>query len=89
VAKHGISPEAALNAINESSGRSLQTQERVPKEVLTRQFNYGFPLGLMLKDVTIAVDSVCAAEVDGRDSIVCGKDKTVSIKLFSIVKNIL
>jgi len=49
----------ALEAINGSSGRSLQTEERIPLEVLTRKFNYGFPLGLMLKDVTIAVDSVC------------------------------
>lgn len=59
LAKFGICPEVALEAINGSSGRSLQTEERIPREVLSRDFNYGFPLGLMLKDVTIAVDSVC------------------------------
>lgn len=53
--KLGVDPEVALSAINGSSGRSLQTQERIPKEVLDgRKFNYGFKLPLMAKDVTIA-----------------------------------
>jgi 3-hydroxyisobutyrate dehydrogenase len=47
----GVSTEAALSAINASSGRSLQTEVRIPKEVMTRQFNYGFKLNLMRKDV--------------------------------------
>ena len=46
------------NAINGSSGRSLQTQERLPQAVLTRKFNYGFKLGLMLKDIDIALTDV-------------------------------
>jgi hypothetical protein len=78
-----------LNTINESSGRSLQIQQRIPKEVFTRQLNYGFPLGLMLKDVTIAADSVCGAEVNDKVSVVCGKDNSVSLKLFHVVKHIL
>jgi len=52
--QHGVSPEVALSVINSSSGRSLQTQERLPKEVLSRNFNYGFRLPLMAKDVRIA-----------------------------------
>ena len=48
----------ALRAINGSSGRSLQTQERLPQAVLTRNFDYGFKLGLMLKDVDIALSDV-------------------------------
>lgn len=47
----GVEPATALAAINGSSGRSLQTQVRLPTEVLTGQFGYGFELGLMLKDV--------------------------------------
>ena len=31
------------------AGRSLQTQERLPVAVLSRNFDYGFKLGLMLK----------------------------------------
>lgn len=50
----GVSPEIALSVINSSSGRSLQTQERLPKEVLSRRFSYGFKLPLMAKDARIA-----------------------------------
>ena len=54
--KHGIDPSTALQAINGSSGRSLQTQERIPKDVLTGKYNYGFKLNLMSKDVLNAAD---------------------------------
>ena len=46
LAKWGVQPEIALNAINASSGRSLQTEVRLPEEVLSRKFDYGFKLGL-------------------------------------------
>ena len=52
--KLGISPDKALAVINESSGRSLQSTVRIPTEVISREFNYGFQLGLMQKDVNIA-----------------------------------
>ena len=47
----GVDTTKALSAINESSGRSLQTEERIPVEVLQNRYNYGFKLGLMHKDV--------------------------------------
>lgn len=50
----GVDPSRALEVINSSSGRSLMSQARVPEEVLTGEFNYGFKLGLMAKDVGIA-----------------------------------
>ncbi len=58
LAEFGVDPAVALDAINSSSGRSLQTEVRVPREVLTRKFNYGFKLGLMLKDVKTAIVGV-------------------------------
>jgi 3-hydroxyisobutyrate dehydrogenase-like beta-hydroxyacid dehydrogenase len=67
LAKWGVQPEIALNAINASSGRSLQTEVRLPEEVLSRQFDYGFKLGLMLKDVRIAVDGLLSAEESCRE----------------------
>jgi len=82
LAKFGVCPEVALEAINGSSGRSLQTEERLPKEVLSRKFNYGFALGLMLKDVTIAVDSVCS------DTITHQSINHVP-KFFPLVKDLL
>ena len=54
LAKLGIDPKVALDTINASSGRSLATQSRLPEEVLTRRFGYGFKLGLMRKDVANA-----------------------------------
>jgi len=62
LAKWGVQPEIALNAMNTSSGCSLKTEERLPEEVLSRKFDYGFKLGLMLKDVRTAVDDVLSAE---------------------------
>eukprot|EP00931_Biecheleriopsis_adriatica_P069351 TRINITY_DN43206_c0_g1_i1.p1 TRINITY_DN43206_c0_g1~~TRINITY_DN43206_c0_g1_i1.p1 ORF type:complete len:346 (-),score=91.05 TRINITY_DN43206_c0_g1_i1:49-939(-) len=50
----GVDPAVALDAINGSSGRSLQTEQRIPQEILTRRFGYGFKLPLMAKDCRIA-----------------------------------
>ena len=47
--KAGVSSEAALAAINSSSGRSLVTEERIPKHVLSGNFDFGFRLDLMMK----------------------------------------
>lgn len=52
----GVDPSAALEVINKSSGRSLMSEDRVPQEVITGDFNYGFKLGLMAKDVSIATE---------------------------------
>merc|ERR1712151_226233 len=54
--KMGVDPTAALSVINKSSGRSLMSEVRVPDEIITGNFNYGFKLGLMAKDVNIATD---------------------------------
>ena len=55
---YGVCPEKALDAINAGSGKSLQTEVRVPKEVLTGAYNYGFGLALMKKDVGIGANLV-------------------------------
>jgi len=52
--KQGVDINFALEAINGSSGRSLQTQERIPNDVMSNEYNYGFKLNLMCKDVTNA-----------------------------------
>jgi 3-hydroxyisobutyrate dehydrogenase len=50
---YGVDPATALEVINSSSGMSLQTS-RLPDNVLSRKFAYGFALGLMRKDVGLA-----------------------------------
>lgn len=51
--RFGVDPAQALSVINTASGRSLQSMVRIPTEVLSDEFNYGFQLGLMRKDVDI------------------------------------
>ena len=70
--RFGVAPARALAAINLSSGRSLQTEARLPQQVLTRQFGYGFKLGLMLKDLRIAQKLVADAALPGTDTIAGG-----------------
>ena len=51
---YGVSPATALEAINGGSGMSLQTT-RLPDNVLSRKFSYGFALGLMVEALTSAL----------------------------------
>lgn len=65
--RYDVLPSDALSVINKSSGRSLQTEVRIPTEVVSGKFDYGFKIGLMLKDVRIAlkVMSDDSVETDG------------------------
>merc|ERR1712238_247949 len=91
LAKLGLAPEVAIDAINGSSGRSLQTEVRIPKEVLSREFNYGFPLKLMLKDVNIAVDTFCSTtkHSTSNGSETTGEEIKEIPKFFPLVKDLL
>ncbi|KAG6836866.1 hypothetical protein H0H93_002109 [Arthromyces matolae] len=53
--KFGVVPTTALDAINESSGRSWATQDRLHKYVLPGTYDYGFQLGLLKKDMLTAL----------------------------------
>ena len=50
----GIDPKIAVDVINKSSGRSLMTEKRIPEEILSRRFRYGFSASLMQKDINNA-----------------------------------
>ncbi len=56
LARCGVSPDAALEVINASSGRSNASQNLIPQRVLTREFPVTFKLGLLAKDADIALD---------------------------------
>ena len=51
----GVSAKKALEVINASSGRSNATENLIPERVLTRAFPKTFALGLLVKDLGIAV----------------------------------
>jgi 3-hydroxyisobutyrate dehydrogenase len=63
LAKLGVPMETALAAINAASGRSLVTEERIPNHVLSREFDFGFALDLMRKDIGITMDTLTALDM--------------------------
>lgn len=61
LAAGGVDLTAALDVINASSGRSNATENLIPARVLTREFPPTFGLGLLAKDMGIALDVVHGA----------------------------
>jgi 3-hydroxyisobutyrate dehydrogenase-like beta-hydroxyacid dehydrogenase len=58
----GVPPELFVEVVNASNGRSYSTEVKFPRYVLDRSFDDGFALGLMVKDLKIALQT--AAEFD-------------------------
>ena len=54
--KAGIEVETALAVINSGTGRSWSSEYKFPTFVLNHAFNSGFSIGLMRKDVDIALE---------------------------------
>ncbi len=52
----GLDPKVMLDILNHSTGRNTATDQKYPAFVLPRTFNSGFALGLMAKDLRIALD---------------------------------
>jgi 3-hydroxyisobutyrate dehydrogenase len=53
--RFGIAPGVLLDIFNHSTGRNTATEQKYPAFVLPRTFNSGFGLGLMAKDLRIAL----------------------------------
>jgi 3-hydroxyisobutyrate dehydrogenase len=60
----GVSPEDLLEGINAGSGRSGVSEVNFPKWVLNDAFDSGFTMGLMRKDVGLALDLAKGSDVD-------------------------
>lgn len=54
--KFGLDPETMINILNASTGRSNSTEHKFPNFILPRTFNSGFFLGLMAKDLRLALE---------------------------------
>jgi 3-hydroxyisobutyrate dehydrogenase-like beta-hydroxyacid dehydrogenase len=61
--KAGLDPKIMLDIINASSGRNSATQDKFPRAVLTRTFDFGFATGLSYKDVGLCIDEAEAMGV--------------------------
>ena len=70
-AKAGLDAETMVNVINKSSGRSFVSEAFVPK-VLSREFDFGFRMELMSKDVRLALEE---AEALGATMVTCSAAK--------------
>lgn len=61
--KAGLDPKVMLDVINASSGRNSATEDKFPKSVLNRRFDFGFATGLSFKDVRMCLDEAEAMGV--------------------------
>jgi 3-hydroxyisobutyrate dehydrogenase-like beta-hydroxyacid dehydrogenase len=61
--KAGIDPKVMLDIIIAGSGRNSATQDKFPRAILPRTFDFGFTTGLSYKDVGLCVDEAEAMGV--------------------------
>jgi 3-hydroxyisobutyrate dehydrogenase-like beta-hydroxyacid dehydrogenase len=61
--KAGLDPKTMIDVINVSSGRNSATQDKFPRSVLPRTFDFGFATGLSYKDVSLCLDEAEALGV--------------------------
>ncbi|MEM9357454.1 MAG: NAD(P)-dependent oxidoreductase [Pseudomonadota bacterium] len=54
-AKGGVDPEVLTEAINNGSGRNSATLDKFPRAVLTRSFDYGAEMHILMKDSDLAI----------------------------------
>ena len=62
-AKAGLDPCQIIDVVNAGSGRNCATQDKIPRCVLPRTFDFGFSLGLLTKDVTLCLQEADALGV--------------------------
>jgi 3-hydroxyisobutyrate dehydrogenase-like beta-hydroxyacid dehydrogenase len=54
-AKAGLDPAIMIDVINAGSGRNTATEDKFPRCVLTRRFDFGFATELLYKDVKLCL----------------------------------
>ena len=54
--RFGLDPELMIRIFNASTGRNTATDHKYPKFILPRTFDSGFALGLMAKDLRLALE---------------------------------
>jgi 3-hydroxyisobutyrate dehydrogenase-like beta-hydroxyacid dehydrogenase len=61
--KAGLDPNLMVEVINAGSGRNSATQDKFPKSVIPRTFDFGFATGLSYKDVKLCLEEAEAMGV--------------------------
>lgn len=62
--KAGLDAETVVNVLNAGSGRSSATLDKFPRQILTRSFDAGFSIGLMVKDVKLCLGQAKSMGLD-------------------------
>jgi 3-hydroxyisobutyrate dehydrogenase-like beta-hydroxyacid dehydrogenase len=55
--RFGLDPSTMIEVLNAGTGRNTATEAKFPNEILPRRFQGGFALGLMVKDLRLAIDT--------------------------------
>ncbi len=66
--KGGLDPKVMLDVINSGTGRNSASVDKFPKSILPRTFDFGFAIGLLLKDVKLCTDEAAGLGVP----MICG-----------------
>jgi len=61
--KAGLDPQMVVDVINAGSGRNSATQDKIPRCVIPRTFDFGFALALLNKDVRLCLEEADAMGV--------------------------
>jgi 3-hydroxyisobutyrate dehydrogenase-like beta-hydroxyacid dehydrogenase len=61
--KAGLDPQQIIDVINAGSGRNTATQDKIPRCVLPRTFDFGFALDLLSKDIRLCLQEADALGV--------------------------
>ena len=61
--KAGLDPKLMIEVLNVSTGRNSATQDKWPRSVLSRTFDFGFATALSFKDVRLCVEEAEAIGV--------------------------
>jgi 3-hydroxyisobutyrate dehydrogenase-like beta-hydroxyacid dehydrogenase len=61
--KAGLDPKQIIDVINSGSGRNTATQDKIPRCVIPRTFDFGFAIGLLNKDIRLCLQEADALGV--------------------------
>lgn len=98
--RFGLDPDVMVDVLNSSTGMNNSTQKKFKQFVLSREFNSGFGLDLMVKDLTIALGIAVDSSTPAPFSSLCrelwassasllgkGQDHTAVAKLLEHLSN--
>jgi 3-hydroxyisobutyrate dehydrogenase len=71
--RFGIAPDTILSVLNASTGRNNSTENKFAQFILNRRFDSGFSLGLMAKDLSLAMEVAQACDVPAELGKACLK----------------